>query len=308
MPPWVPQPAAASRSAMSGGHEDAEALMDDILQEHGAADAVPRTAPVAAAGPVAGLQQAERSPARSPLDDDSPTTSPAAAAPARTPAAASASSNNWDEDSDEECSEGLIVATLPSGQRRRFGSLVGALQSSSLPTGSTVSLCAGTHAWPGGDLHHNISGCGAAHCIIEGNAGGGYFFYLRRNGLCVQDVTLRGTHGGRAYLYVDQLTAVQVRRCCVDGAPYNHCIQVIGSTGVLVDSCELANAVQAAVHVAGSRNVRVVRSDMRRSQGHPAAFMESSGEASGNKFRATSGVYQSCCNGVDVEDNEVAHE
>lgn len=217
--------------------------------------------------------------------------SPAHGQRAALPAPAAAPADDWDNDSEgeDDSGEGLIQVTKPCGQRRRYHTLVSALQSSSLPSGSTIRLPAGTHQWPGGDLHHSIAGAGAGGCVIEGNAGGGYFFYLRRNGLRVCDVTLRGVHGGRSFWYVDQLSDVELRRCHVEGERYNHCIQVIGSSDILIEGCSLAGAQQPSIEVSGSRNVRVARNAIRCTQSPAVSFSESAGEVCRNSFAGSGG-------------------
>eukprot|EP01065_Artemidia_motanka_P004247 TRINITY_DN12030_c0_g2_i3.p2 TRINITY_DN12030_c0_g2~~TRINITY_DN12030_c0_g2_i3.p2 ORF type:complete len:262 (+),score=44.91 TRINITY_DN12030_c0_g2_i3:1431-2216(+) len=240
-----------------------EDLMDAIVQEH-----VPKCAEKSAG--VVAVDD---------FDGDSPAPSPSARKGAQSPESA----DDWDKSSSEDGTEGSIVATMPGGQSNRYRTLAGALQSKKLPTGSTVRLPAGTHKWPGGDLYHSIAGCGR-NCVIEGNAGGGYFFYLRRNGLQIADVTIRGSRGGRSHIYVDQLQQSAVRRCRMEGEGYNHCVQVLGSSDVLIEQCDLTCTVHAGVHVFGSRRVRVSGNTVRGGQECTALINESSGSANGNRL------------------------
>ena len=164
----------------------------------------------------------------------------------------------WDSDSDEPNDEGSVEVMTPEGETLRFTSFSAAAMSSRVPKNSTIKLPAGIHKWPGGDLSVSIEGSGP-ESIIYGNEGSGYFFYLRSDNIHIRDVTLHGHSTGRAHVYIDRLRGVSLEGVTFRGA-YNHCVQIVESGDISVESCVCHDAQQPAVHCSNETRRVVLRS------------------------------------------------
>eukprot|EP00755_Sulcionema_specki_P030842 Sspe_Gene.95295::Locus_67598_Transcript_3_3_Confidence_0.600_Length_1307::g.95295::m.95295 len=188
-----------------------------------------------------------------------------------------------DSSSGGEEETGSVTAIQPDGTSLRFKGFADAGQSSRLAKGSTILVPPGVHKWPGGDLYHSIRGCGAEKCVITGNEGGGYFFYVRRSGVAIEGVTLRGVRG-RCHVYIDQLSAVTVKASTLEAEKYNHAVQVVSSSSnVVITGCRMKGTTQPAVHVSiNCRNVDVRNNVFTVCSSPHIAFHDSGGSTSGN--------------------------
>jgi hypothetical protein len=153
------------------------------------------------------------------------------------------------------------------------------------PPGSTILLHAGTHHWPGGDLRVSIVGDSAEDVILEGNEGGGYFFYFRCDGLRVQNVTLRGTMPARSHFYVDDRADITVQDCVVDvqpQAPYEHSVYILNSHRITISGNQIASCGDAVFAHSGSTEVDVVGNTIRDCKRRAVYFVKASGVIRGN--------------------------
>ncbi|KAJ9468339.1 hypothetical protein DIPPA_29960 [Diplonema papillatum] len=221
--------------------------------------------------------------------------------------------SGWDTDSDDEGTPlgGPIRVVAAGGEQIAFPSFTAAAMSKRVPDGATIHVPAGVHHWPGGDLRHSVVGADAKTTTIEGNDGCGYFFYLRRAGLSISNVTLRGSTRGRAHVYVDELRDIVVKGVRFQGA-YNNCVEILGSKNVEVARCLLEDAMQPAVSCQKDcSGVSVVANQFAESCTAPliAFHNTSSAQAVDNVLRSkTTGVFDVRCLASDVhlDNNTVA--
>eukprot|EP01060_Flectonema_neradi_P011218 TRINITY_DN18320_c0_g1_i1.p1 TRINITY_DN18320_c0_g1~~TRINITY_DN18320_c0_g1_i1.p1 ORF type:complete len:276 (+),score=36.15 TRINITY_DN18320_c0_g1_i1:46-873(+) len=212
--------------------EEDEAAMDSILVEH------------------------QPSPLKRESSWDSPAMVPSGDPKDRPKAKEMPNINSFDCDSESgEDETGPIRAVLPDGKELYFSSFSNAAMSRKVMDCSTIHLPDGVHSWPGGDMRHSISGTGPS-CVIQGNEGCGYFFYLRKSNISITGVTLRGTRNGRAHLYIDGINNICVSNLYLEGT-YSQCIQILGSNHVSVMGCEFRDAIGPSVRISDSTNVHI---------------------------------------------------
>eukprot|EP01059_Diplonema_ambulator_P025924 TRINITY_DN43051_c0_g1_i1.p1 TRINITY_DN43051_c0_g1~~TRINITY_DN43051_c0_g1_i1.p1 ORF type:complete len:290 (+),score=46.85 TRINITY_DN43051_c0_g1_i1:33-872(+) len=174
--------------------------------------------------------------------------------------------SGWDSDSEEEGVEG-DVKVYRQGDRTAFMSFKtfdSAAMSSNVPNGCTIVLPPGKHHWPGGDLRCSIKGQPDGEVIIEGNAGCGYFFYVRNPNISITNVTLKGVARGRSHIYIDKMANVCISNVTFVG-PYNHCIHLLHSTQVTITKCTLQQATQSCIYITDSSS-KVTITDNRFEQ------------------------------------------
>eukprot|EP01063_Lacrimia_lanifica_P014613 TRINITY_DN21180_c0_g1_i1.p2 TRINITY_DN21180_c0_g1~~TRINITY_DN21180_c0_g1_i1.p2 ORF type:complete len:302 (+),score=89.35 TRINITY_DN21180_c0_g1_i1:127-1032(+) len=225
-----------------------EVLLNSILAEHGSGEERPRKLDAGA------LDDEDEAASLTHVHSFDVTPTMGATNEPRTRSAAAESGNDWDCDTDEEdtdCDDGpvrVVLGRQGDGGELRFKSFAAAAMSNRVPDNSTIYLADGRHDWPGGDLRHSIVGAGP-DTIIEGNEGCGYFFYIRNHDVAIRDCTIRGVNRGRAHLYIDEITNINVDNVTFH-APYNMCAQILSSHQVRLTGCHFHDAAQTAVHIA----------------------------------------------------------
>ena len=210
--------------------EEDEAAMDAILGEH------------------------QSAPLKRENSWDSPGMIPTSAPVDCKPKGINTNSFDCDSESGDEDS-GAVKVVQPDGRELYYSSFSSAAMSHKAVDCSKIYLAPGIHLWPGGDLRHSIIGTGP-ECVIEGNEGCGYFFYLRKSNISISNVSLRGTRNGRAHLYVDSINNISVSDIRLEGT-YSQCVQILGSENVSVTGCEFNDSIGPSIRVADSFNVKI---------------------------------------------------